>query len=124
MFISIPIILNYFFYNLMTNGNGTNIYFNNICKDENKKDCAQSVSSQHILPWCLPTFKTSNCFVSQVSSHQRIFKTGSLSNDVGDGNENGKKAIDLDWQNNNLAHASRFMVHFFAVNARLRFETF
>ena len=27
---------------------------------------------------------------------------GSLSNDVGDGNENGKKAIGLVWQNNNL----------------------
>ena len=27
---------------------------------------------------------------------------GSLSNDDGDVNENGKKAIDLDWQNNNF----------------------
>ena len=27
---------------------------------------------------------------------------GSLSDDVGDGNENGKKAIGLDWENNNL----------------------
>ena len=34
---------------------------------------------------------------------------GSLSNDDGDGNENGKK------QNNNFARASRFFVHFFAV---------
>ena len=37
---------------------------------------------------------------------------GSLSNNDGDGNENGKKAIGLDWQNNNLARASRFFVHF------------
>ena len=37
---------------------------------------------------------------------------GSLSNDESDGNENGKKAIGLDWQNNNFAHASRFFVHF------------
>ena len=31
----------------------------------------------------------------------------------------GKKAIDLDWQNNNFARASRFLVHFFAVAAQL-----
>ena len=49
---------------------------------------------------------------------------GSLSNDDGDsdGNENGKKAIGLDWQNNNFARASRFSVHFFAVAARLHRE--
>ena len=35
--------------------------------------------------------------------------TGSLSNDDGDGNENGKKAIGLDWENNNFARASRFL---------------
>ena len=48
---------------------------------------------------------------------------GSLSNDDGDGNEDGKKAIGLDWQNNNFAPASRFFVHFFAVTTRLRRET-
>ena len=37
-----------------------------------------------------------------------------------DGNENGKKAIGLDKQNNNFA---RFFAHFFAVVARLRRET-
>ena len=36
----------------------------------------------------------------------------SLSNDDGDGNENGKKAMGLNWQNNNFARASRFLVHF------------
>ena len=45
---------------------------------------------------------------------------GNLYNDDGDDNENGKKAIGLDWQNNNFARASRFFVHFFAVAARLR----
>ena len=35
---------------------------------------------------------------------------GSLSNDDGDGNKNGKKAIGLDRQNNNFARASRFFV--------------
>ncbi|MCG8366340.1 MAG: hypothetical protein MJA27_23765, partial [Pseudanabaenales cyanobacterium] len=34
-------------------------------------------------------------------------KLGSLNNDDSDGNENGKKAIGLDWQNNNFARASR-----------------
>ena len=41
----------------------------------------------------------------------------------GDGNENGKKAIGSDWQNNNFAPVSRFFVHFLAVVARLRRET-
>ena len=45
---------------------------------------------------------------------------GNLYNDDGDDNENVKKAIGLDWQNNNFARASRFFVHFFAVAARLR----
>ena len=45
---------------------------------------------------------------------------GSLSNDDGSRNENGKKAIGLDWQNNNSARVSRFFVHFLAVVARLR----
>ena len=45
-------------------------------------------------------------------------KLGSLSNDDGDLNENGKKIKGLDWQNNNSASASRFFVHFFAVTAR------
>ena len=52
-----------------------------------------------------------------------ILSLGSLSNDDGDGNENGKKAIGLDWQNNNFARASRFFVHFFAVAARLQRES-
>ena len=33
----------------------------------------------------------------------------SLNNQDGDGNENGKKAIGLDWQNNNSARTSRFL---------------
>ena len=48
---------------------------------------------------------------------------GTLNNDDGDSNENGKKAIALDWQNNNFARASRFFEHFFAVVARLQLET-
>ena len=46
------------------------------------------------------------------------------SNDNNEGNENGKKAIGLDWQENNFARASRFFVHFFAVTAaRLQRES-
>ena len=47
---------------------------------------------------------------------------GSLRNDDGDGNENGKKAIGLDWQNKNFARASRFFVHFSTVVSRLQRE--
>ena len=46
----------------------------------------------------------------------------SLSNNDSDVTKNGKKAIGLDWQNNNFAGASPFFVHFFAVTARLRRE--
>ena len=38
---------------------------------------------------------------------------GSLSKDDGDVNENSKKAIGLDWQNNNFARTSRFLLLFF-----------
>ena len=48
---------------------------------------------------------------------------GSLSNDDGDGNENGKKAIGLDKQNNNFARVSCFFVHFVTVAARLQRES-
>ena len=52
------------------------------------------------------------------------FLARTLSNDEDDGNENSKKAIGLDWQNNNFARfLSRFFVHIFAVTARLRRET-
>ena len=44
---------------------------------------------------------------------------GSLTNDDGDGNENGKKAVGLDKQNNYFARVSRFFVHFSAVFAQL-----
>ena len=57
-------------------------------------------------------------------SHVRdISRTESLSKDDGDGNENGKKAIGLARQNNNIVRASGFLVHFFAVTARLQRES-
>ena len=51
------------------------------------------------------------------------YTLGSLSNDDGDGNENGIKPIGLDWQNNKFARASRFFVHFLAVVERLQRES-
>ena len=50
-------------------------------------------------------------------SRRRI---GSFRSNYGD----GKKAIGLDWQNNNSPRESRFSVRFFAVVARLSRETF
>ena len=47
---------------------------------------------------------------------------GSWSNDDGDINENGKKAISVDWQNNSSARASHFFSTFFAITAQLRCE--
>ena len=62
--------------------------------------------------------------ILSAAQHYSIVATlGSLSNDDGDGNENGKKAIGLDKQNNNFARASRFFVHFSAVVVRLQRET-
>ena len=46
-----------------------------------------------------------------------------VANRPGEGTENGKKAIGLNWQNNNFARASCFCVHFFAATARLQRET-
>ena len=59
--------------------------------------------------------------LTSFTKQMRLQTIGSLSNDDddGNGNENGKKAIGLDWQNNNFARASRFFVHFFAVTSRL-----
>ena len=47
---------------------------------------------------------------------------GSSSNDDGNGNKNGRKAIGLDWQNNNFARASHLFAHFLAFVAQLRHE--
>ena len=61
-------------------------------------------------------------FLTEDLSREEIF--GSLHiEDADDGNENSKKALGLDWQNNNFARASRFFVHFFAVAARLQSES-
>ena len=46
----------------------------------------------------------------------------SLSNDDGDANENGKKAIGLDWQNNDSACASHVFVDFLTVTTRVQRE--
>ena len=46
-----------------------------------------------------------------------------LSNDDGDGSENGKNPIGLDSPNNIFARASRFSEHYLAVVARLQRES-
>ena len=47
---------------------------------------------------------------------------GSLCNEDGDGNENLKKSSRFVNQNNSFARASHYLVHFFALTARLRRE--
>ena len=47
-----------------------------------------------------------------LASVKKSFTIGSLTNEDGDGNENCKKAVGLDWQNNKFArvqHASWYM---------------
>ena len=66
------------------------------------------------------------CCQEKIMGHYAVFMCrllGSLSNDDGDGNENGKKAIALDSKNKNCAHASHFFAYFVAVVARLRRES-
>ena len=52
-----------------------------------------------------------------------ITTIGSLSNDDGDGNDNGKKANVLISKTTTLQVHQTFFVHFLAVGARLRHET-
>ena len=57
-----------------------------------------------------PAENAANC---ELSPPQRLLlgiTLGSLSNGDGNGNENGKKAIGLDWQNNRFARASRLFL--------------
>ena len=54
-------------------------------------------------------------------SQSKDCRIRSLRND--DDNENGKKAISLDKQNNNFARATRFFVHFFVIVVVLQSET-
>ena len=60
---------------------------------------------------------------SSASGFSQIIKLGTLCDDYGDCNENGKKLIGLDWQNNNFARASCFFLHYVAVTARLQRES-
>ena len=55
---------------------------------------------------------------------ERLLGSLHLGNEDGDGNENGKKAIILDWRNNNFARTTRFFCLFFAVVARLQVPKF
>ena len=59
-------------------------------------------------------------FLTEDLSREEIFVRLHMDDD---GNEYGKKALGLDWQNNTSARASCFFVHFFAVAARLQSES-
>ena len=65
--------------------------------------------------------KVQQCKCLQKKVFSKII--GSLSDDNGNGNKNGKKTMFLDWQNNNFARASCFFVHLFAVAAWLQSES-
>ena len=52
-----------------------------------------------------------------------LFLDDNKTNDDGDGKENGKNKMFI-LTNNTFARASRYFVHFFAVVAALRHETF
>ena len=53
---------------------------------------------------CTPPSPPKKCLFAAIT----FLFLGSLSNDGGDVNKNGKKAIGLDWQNNNFSRAARF----------------
>ena len=53
---------------------------------------------------CTPPSPPKKCLFAAIT----FLFLGSLSNDGGDVNKNGKKTIGLDWQNNNLSRAARF----------------
>ena len=57
--------------------------------------CWLRVLSKDISPW----------YRSSLNSGPQLWYIGSISNDDGDGNENGKKSTELDKQNNNFARA-------------------
>ena len=67
------------------------------------------------LKQCLGLQDHQETFTCQLSSRNKIL--WSLGKDDGGSNKNGKKAIGLDWQNNNFACVSCFFEHFFAVAA-------
>ena len=76
----------------------------------------------YLLERDIDEFKVHLYYALFSQKREEIIK-GSLRNDDGDDNENGKKAVGLDKQNNNFARATRFFVHFSAVVARLRRES-
>ena len=61
---------------------------------------------KHLSLWmkCRMRSEDNTLVLSHVFKHVTV---GSLSNNGGDGNENDKKAIDLDWQNNNFGRSLR-----------------
>ena len=81
------------------------------------------VSNQRFVNSCLANSQSVYLTIIHRSGGGWVWILGSLRNHYGDGNEYGKKAIDLDKQNNDFARASRFSGHFSAVVGRLQRET-
>ena len=77
-----------------------------------------SVSTRGVGVSRRPQFSPFRDTHGSMETELRVQSAGSLSNHDADINENGKKAIGLDRQNNNSALALRFFVHFFIVTAR------
>ena len=80
-----------------------------------------SVSSRGVGVSMRPRFSPPRDTYGSMETELRVQSAaikGSLSNVDANVNENGKKAIGLDKQNNNFVLASRSFVHFFAVTAR------
>ena len=79
---------------------------------------ANSCVQMNLHRWALtqPALLHLRCWTKDTSTPMHVGKfrgvldqkLGSLSNDDYDGNENGRKAIGINWQNNNFARASRF----------------
>ena len=69
---------------------------------------SSNFSLMHALVWPFKLKLLPSCFYHWYD--REII--GSWSNDDGDINKNGKKAISVDWQNNSSAHASHFFSTF------------
>ena len=79
----------------------------------------ESVSSVLTTPFIRTAVKLRSKIKSSRREHNSFNTKGSFSKDDGDGNENVKRAIGLDWQNNNFVRSSRFFYISF-VTAHLR----
>ena len=87
----------------------------------------QNISSVYfsLAKFQLVSWNLSLAMIWQMTYTHKLPKlcSATLSNDDGDGSENGKNPIGLDSPNNIFARASRFFEHYLAVVARLQRES-